>query len=82
MGQMHDNTVIISPCCRIFVAKQSIGGLVLLDFGETTDGRIEAVVGIIIITLADFTQQNRAGAFFYREVVVQELLHMDALTGC
>ena len=43
-------------CCRIFVAEQAVGRLVLLDFWEAADWGIEAVVRIVVVALADLTQ--------------------------
>ena len=43
-------------CCRIFVAEQAVGRLVLLDFWEAADWGIEAVVGIIVVALTDLAQ--------------------------
>ena len=41
-------------CSRILVAEQAVGRLILLDGGKAAHRRIEAVVGIVIVALADF----------------------------
>ena len=43
-------------CCRIFVAEQAVGRLVLLDFWEAADWGIEAVVRIVVVALTDLAQ--------------------------
>ena len=43
-------------CSRILVAEQPVGWLVLLDLGEAAHGRVKAVVGVVIVALADFAQ--------------------------
>ena len=48
---------------------------------STSPGRLEAVVRVVVVALADLPQQNRAGALFHGEVVVQPLLDVDALAG-
>ena len=70
-----------SLCGRILVAQQPVGGFVLLNLRETAHRRVKTVVGVVIVALAHFPQQHRAGTFFHGEIVVQILLHMDALTG-
>lgn len=66
-------------CCRVFVAEKSVGRLVLLDFRETADRRVEAVVGVVVVALADLAEQDGAGAGLDGEVVVQVLRDVDAL---
>ena len=67
-------------CCRIFVAEQAVGRLVLLDFWEAADWGIEAVVRIVVVALADFAQKNSDGNGFDLEIMIHVLLDMDALT--
>ena len=43
-------------CCRIFVAEQAVRGFILFDFRKTSDRRIEAVIRIVVVALADLTQ--------------------------
>ena len=49
-------------CLRIFIAQKTVRQLVFLDAGEATSGRVEVIVGIVIVALAHFTQQHVAGA--------------------
>lgn len=44
--------------CRIFVTEQTVSFFVLLNFGEPPDGRIESVVSVVIVALADLAQKN------------------------
>lgn len=41
---------------RILVAQQSVRRLVLFNGGEAAHGRAEAVVGVVIVALADLAQ--------------------------
>ncbi len=68
-------------CLRILIAQQTVGSLVFFDGGETAHRRIEAVVGVVIVALAHFTQQHRTSALLHGKIVVHKLLHVDALTG-
>ena len=67
-------------CLGILVAQQAVGRLVLFNGGEAAYRGIETVVSIIIVTLADFTQQNWSCALFDGEVMIQILLHMNAFS--
>ena len=66
----------------ILVAEQAVGRLVLLDFWEAADWGIEAIVGVVVVALADFAQQDSAGTGFDLEIMIHILLDMDALTRC
>ena len=63
----------------ILVAEQTVRCFVLLDLRETSDRRIEAIVGVVVVALADFAQQDGAGGGFDLEIVVHILLDMNAL---
>lgn len=69
-------------CFRILVAEQTVRCFVLLDLRETANGRIEAIVGVVVVALADLTQQNSTRARFNLEIVIHILLDMDALARC
>ena len=66
-------------CLRIFIAQKTVRQLVFLDAGEATSGRVEVIVGIVIVALAHFTQQHVAGAGLHGKIVVQPLIDKDAL---
>ena len=68
-------------CCGVFVAEQTVGSFVFLNGGEAAYMRIEAVIGVIVVALADFTQQHRTCTFFDGEIVVEILLNMNTFTG-
>ena len=61
----------------IFIAQESIRGFVFFYCRETSHWRIESVVGVVVITLADLTQQDRATSWFNRKIVIQPLLDKD-----
>ena len=42
--------------CRVLVAEQAVGRLVLLDFWEAADWGIEAIVRIVVVALTDLAQ--------------------------
>ena len=42
--------------CRIFVTEQTVSFFILLNFGEPPDRRIESVVSVVIVALADLAQ--------------------------
>ena len=50
--------------CRIFVTEQTVSFFILLNFGEPPDRRIESVVSVVIVALADLTQQDGTSAWF------------------
>ena len=65
-------------CCGIFVAQQAVGRLILLNLGEASCRGIEAVVGVVVVTLADLAKQHCARAGLNGEVVIQPLIDVDA----
>ncbi len=62
-----------------FPAEQPVGGLVLLDGGEAAHGGLEAVVVLVVVGLGDLPQEHGAGAGLHLKVVVEALVHVDAL---
>ena len=54
----------------VFIAQKSVWRLVFLDFRETAYWRLEAVVGIVIVTLADFSDQDCACSRFHFKIMV------------
>ena len=66
--------------CRILVAEQAVRRFIFFDLRETTHRRIEAIVGVVVVALADFAQKNSAGTGFDLEIMIHVLLDMDALT--
>ncbi|KAF5034990.1 hypothetical protein DSECCO2_590350 [anaerobic digester metagenome] len=49
-------------CRRIFIAEQTIGLFVLLNGGEAPNRLIKAVIGMVVVALADLAQQHGAAA--------------------
>lgn len=49
----------------VFVAEQAVGRLVFFDGWKTANRLMEAVVGIVVVTLAHLAQQHRPRAFLY-----------------
>ena len=72
----------LSSGFRIFVAKKPVRRFVLFYRGESSDRRIEPVVGVVVIALRDLADQYRAGPFFDLEIVIESLLDGDALARC
>ena len=68
--------------CRIFVTEQTVSFFVLLNFGEPPDGRIESVVSVVIVALADLAQKNSPRSRLDLEITVHILLNVDALARC
>ena len=66
--------------CWILVAEQTIGGFIFFNLREASDGRVEAVIRIIVVALADLAKQDGAGALFHGKVVVHPLRDPEALT--
>ena len=73
--------ILLFRCRRILVAQQAIGGLILLDGGEAPGRRVEVVVGVVVIALADLADEHRAGAGLDVEVVVEPLGDGQAHAG-
>lgn len=65
-------------CRRVFIAQKTVWRLVFLNFRETTYWRLEAVVGIVIVTLADFSDQDCTCSRFYFKIMVHSLHNADA----
>ena len=68
-------------CGRVFVAQQAVGRLVFFDFGEAADGLVKAVVGVIVVALADLADEDWAGAGLDVKGVVLVGPKGDTLTG-
>ena len=81
MNRIQRRRVLSLLCRRILVAEQPVGRLVLLDGGEAAHRRVEAVIRVVVVALADLSQEDRPAAGLHREVVIQPLLDMDALAG-
>ena len=64
--------------CWILVAEQTIGGFIFFNLREASDGRVEAVIRIIVVALADLAKQDGAGALFHGKVVVHPLRDPEA----
>ena len=77
--QLHPSSLFLLSF-GILSAKQTIRSFVLFNGGESTHGRIKAVIASIVIALADFAQQNRTGTWLHFKVVVQILLNEDGFT--
>lgn len=65
---------------RVLIAEQAVRRLILFDGGESAYRRIKAIVGIVIVALADFAKQHRSGSLLHREIVVHIPLNVNALT--
>ena len=68
-------------CLGILVTKQPIRSFIFFNGGKTANRGIESIVGVVIVALGHFTQQHGSCALLYREIVVEELLNVNALTG-
>ena len=68
-------------CFRIFVAKQTIGRLILLDFGEATRVPFKAVVTFVVVGHADLAQKHVSRAGLDLKIVVESLGDENALAG-
>lgn len=68
--------------CRIFVTEQTVSFFILLNFGEPPDRRIESVVSVVIVALADLAQKNSSRSRLDLEIMVHILLNVDTLARC
>ena len=68
--------------CRIFVTEQTVSFFVLLNFGEPPDGRIESVVSVVIVALADLAQKNSPRSRLDLEIMVHILLNVYDIARC
>ena len=68
-------------CFRVFVAKKTIGGFVLINFGESSNGRKKPIVAVVVVALADLAEQYGTCAGFDLKIVVEPLGNKEAFTG-
>ena len=69
-------------CCRrILIATQPVRRLIFLDLRKTANRRIEAVVGVVVVALADLAQQDGSSAGLNRKIMIQALINENAFTG-
>ena len=59
-GIKHAWQAAVLFCGRILVAQQAVRRLVLFDLRETAHGRIEPVIGVVVVALADLAEQHGA----------------------
>ena len=64
---------------RVFTAQQTVRRFVLLDGWKTADRRIEPVVCVVVVALADLPQEDGAGPWLHGKIVVQALRNKNAL---
>ena len=55
-------------CRRILIAEQPVRQLIFLDLRKTANRRIEAVVGVVVVALADLAQQDGTSAGLNRKM--------------
>ena len=67
-------------CLRILVAEQTVRCFILLDLRESSHLLIETVIHVIVVALADLTQQDGTSAGLNRKIMIQPLINENAFT--